>query len=191
MHARTHTHTHFMALWNWSGQPGWAGTKRNIHHSHLSWSSIILYLLFPSIAIHGILPVQFMCLTVFSHNLCPSFLWSTSWSENLHFIFHIFSPNHCLLFAAHAHTNTITTCFAVVPKLYNLILVYFSLASSHMSVLLISVLHSQHTDGTIQLKPHICTHWTMCTTPLTTANLQQSFLWISAQLLILLITPYS
>jgi len=48
---------------------------------------------------------------------------------------------------------------------------YFSHA--FVSVLLvISVLHSQHTNGTIQLKPHFCTHWTMCTSPLTTTNLQ-------------------
>jgi len=36
-------------------------------HLHLSWSSIILYQLPPSTAIHSILPVQF---TVFLHNLC-------------------------------------------------------------------------------------------------------------------------
>jgi len=34
-------------------------------NSHVSWSSVIFYLLPPSIAIHGILPVQFTCLTVF------------------------------------------------------------------------------------------------------------------------------
>jgi len=33
------------------------------------WSSIIPYLLPPSITIHGIIPVQFTCLTVFFHNL--------------------------------------------------------------------------------------------------------------------------
>jgi len=49
-------------------------------HLHLSWSSIILYLLPPSTTIHNILPVQFMCLKVFLHNLSPSSLWCTSWS---------------------------------------------------------------------------------------------------------------
>jgi len=34
-------------------------------HSHLFWSSTILYRLPPSTTIHSILPVQFMCLTVF------------------------------------------------------------------------------------------------------------------------------
>jgi len=41
-------------------------------NSHLSWLSIILYQLPPSTAIHSILSVQFMCLTVFLHNLFPS-----------------------------------------------------------------------------------------------------------------------
>jgi len=36
---------------------------------HLSWSSTILYQLTPSTMIRGILSVQFMCLTVFVHNL--------------------------------------------------------------------------------------------------------------------------
>jgi len=35
-HTNTQTHTHIH-----TGQPGWAGSRRNIHHSHLSWSSII------------------------------------------------------------------------------------------------------------------------------------------------------
>jgi len=43
-----------------------------------SWSSIVPYLISPSCSIHGILSVQVTCLTVFFHNLCPSFLWSTS-----------------------------------------------------------------------------------------------------------------
>jgi len=36
----------------------------------------------------------------------------------------ISSPNHCLLFAAHAHT--IATCFAVVPRLCHISLVSLS-----------------------------------------------------------------
>jgi len=35
---------------------------------------------------------------------------------------YISSPNQCLLFATHAHT--IATCFAVVPRLYHLFLVF-------------------------------------------------------------------
>ena len=58
--------------------PGEPVSEGTFTHSHLSWSSIIPYLLPPSVMIHDILPVQFMCLTVFLHNLSPSFLWSTS-----------------------------------------------------------------------------------------------------------------
>ena len=48
-----------------------------------------------------------------------------------------FSPNYCLLFAAHAHT--IATCFAVVPRLCRLILVslsalYLELYLHHISI---------------------------------------------------------
>jgi len=38
-------------------------------HSHPTWSSVIPYRPPPSIMIHGILSVQFTCLTVFFHNL--------------------------------------------------------------------------------------------------------------------------
>ena len=44
------------------GEPVWEET---FTYSHLSWSSIVPYLLHPSTTIHGILPVQSMCLTVF------------------------------------------------------------------------------------------------------------------------------
>jgi len=87
--------------------------------THLSWSSIIPYLLPPSITFYGILPVQCMCLSVFLHNPSPSFLLYTSWPGTLQFIFH--TPNHCFLFTTHAHT--IATCFALVPPLCHLILV--------------------------------------------------------------------
>ena len=84
-------------------QPEWAGTI------HLSWSSIIPYLLSPSFTIHGILPIQFTCLTVIFNNLSPSFLWSASWpdtstSYSLHFFIQTLSsrrsicPYHCNLF---------------------------------------------------------------------------------------------
>jgi len=52
-------------------------------HSHLLWSSVIPYLLPPSITIHNILPVQFTCLKSF---LPPSFLWSTSRPGTRNFI---------------------------------------------------------------------------------------------------------
>jgi len=47
---------------------------------------------------------------------------------------YISSPNHCLLFAAHAHT--IATCFAVVPRLCHLILV--SLSTLYLKLYLVA-----------------------------------------------------
>ena len=94
------------------GQLRWAGTRRYIHP--LTAITVINhpYLLSLSFMIHGILLVQFTCLAVFLHYICSSLLWSTTWPGTHHFIS---SPNHCLLFTAHAHT--IATCFAVVLKL--------------------------------------------------------------------------
>jgi len=60
-------------------------------HSHTQpFYGSIPYLLHPSTTIHGILPVQSMHrhVTIFFHNLAPSFLWSTSWPGTLHFILH-------------------------------------------------------------------------------------------------------
>ena len=56
-------------VWDNPGEPV---PEETFTHSHLSWSSIIPYLLLPSIMIHGIVLVQFTCLTVFLHNLCLS-----------------------------------------------------------------------------------------------------------------------
>jgi len=85
------THTIILRLYGFCpGQPGWAYTRRTFTHSHLSWSSIVPYLLHPSNTIHGILPVQSTHPTIFFHNLSPSFLWSTSWTGTLHFILHTF-----------------------------------------------------------------------------------------------------
>ena len=86
----THTQPFYSSLESGlcPGQPGWAGTRRNIHplntyHSHQSSLSAS-----PSTMIHGILPVQFTCPTVFFHNISASFLWSSYWPGMLHFIRH-------------------------------------------------------------------------------------------------------
>jgi len=50
--------------------------KKTFTHSHLSWSSTIPYQHPPPTMVDSILPVQFICLTVFFHNLSPSPLWS-------------------------------------------------------------------------------------------------------------------
>jgi len=65
IHTHPHTHNNFTALWDNLSEP----VPETFTHSHLSWLSIILYLLLPSPMIHGILLDQFTCLTVqvFSH----------------------------------------------------------------------------------------------------------------------------
>jgi len=87
--------------------PGEPVPKETFTHWHLSWSSIIPYLLPSSVTIHVILPVQLTCLNLFPQSLQVFF--------GLPHTPYISSPNHWLLFTAHAHT--IATCFAVVPKL--------------------------------------------------------------------------
>jgi len=64
--------------------------------------------------IHNILPVQFMCLTVFLHNLSPSPVWTHNLEPPL-YTSYISSPDHCLLFTTHAIISQIVTmCFAAV-----------------------------------------------------------------------------
>jgi len=64
MHAHTHTQTQpfYRSIDVVQDNPGEPLPEETFTHSHLLWSSIIPYLLHPSI-----------------HNLSPSFLWSTSW----------------------------------------------------------------------------------------------------------------
>jgi len=135
--------------------------------------------------IHSILPVQFMCLAVFLHNLSPSPLWSTSCSGTLHFIIRTFLPNHCLLFASHVHT--IANCFAVVPRLCHLILV--SQLITWNSIFYLNITHpSDHS----QLKCHLiffpygpgltsmqCT--TLCTTDVQSPSHYQWYIHIGKQ----------
>jgi len=73
----THTQPFYGSMDFVRDNPGEPVPEETFTHSHQLQSSIITYLLLPSIMIHGILPVQSMCLTVFFHSLSPSFLWST------------------------------------------------------------------------------------------------------------------
>jgi len=74
-HTRTYKHQPFNGSLNFvRHNPGKPIPEETFNHWHLSWSSVIPYLLHPSITIHGILPVPFTYLTVFFHNLSPSFL---------------------------------------------------------------------------------------------------------------------
>jgi len=117
----------------------------------------MLYLLPPSVAIHGILSVQFMCLTFFLHSLsstiatcfavvhthmhttvlqlsgfCPDNLGELVPEEN--------SPTHT--YRGHQSSLIcILICFAVVPKLYHLILVSLNSLLGTLSFSLMPHIH--------------------------------------------------
>jgi len=98
----TNTHTTVLQLSGFCpGHRGWAGTRRNIHP--LTPIVVINRPLsaHPSTLIHDILPVRHMHLIIFFHNLCPSFLWSTSWPGTLHFMLHTFRHPIIVFFSQH------------------------------------------------------------------------------------------
>jgi len=101
-----------MALY-W-GLPGWAGTRRNIIHSHLSWS-LAIHHLSPSTTIHCNLPPHSICMFYCLIAQPLSKFWSTSGSGTLHFILHAYV--HPVIIFISQHFHTITTCFAVVLRL--------------------------------------------------------------------------
>jgi len=117
----TYTHTTVLRLFGFCpGQPGWAGTRRNIHPLALIVVINHPYLLPPS-TIHGILSIHVLY-SLFPQSLSKfSLVYLFAWHPTLHTPY-ISSPNHYLLFATHAHT--IATCFAVVPRLCHLIPVF-------------------------------------------------------------------
>ena len=84
------THTHNRLTTFVRDNPGRPVPEETLTHSHPSWSSDILYHLPPFTTIHGILFVHFTCLTIFSDNLSPGPLWSSSWSCTLNFILNTF-----------------------------------------------------------------------------------------------------
>jgi len=79
MHTHKHTHTHTQPFYDSldfvRDNPSEPVPEETFTNSHLSWSSVIPYLLPPSITIHGILFVQFTYLTVVFHSRSPSFPW--------------------------------------------------------------------------------------------------------------------
>jgi len=118
-HTHTHarTHTTILRLFGFCpGQPGWGSTRRNIHPltpvvviSHLlSASSIYCDPWHPPCSIY--VPDS-----LFPQSLSKfSLVYLLAWHPPVHTPY-VSSPNHCLLFAAHAHT--IAICFYLVPRL--------------------------------------------------------------------------
>ena len=117
----THTHTTVLRLCGFcSGQPRWAGTRRNIHPLTLILVINHPYLLSPYNTIHGILPIPSTCFTFFFHNLSPSFLWSTSWRGTLHFILHTLHCNKIQLYHLWHITNLrfLSILYCTLYKVY-------------------------------------------------------------------------
>jgi len=96
------------------------------HHGHqksLSASSIYYNPWHPTYSIHALYSLFPQSLSKFS------LVYLLAWHLPLHTPY-ISSPNHYLLFTAHAHT--IVTCSAVVPRLCHLILVSLSTLYSRL-----------------------------------------------------------
>jgi len=73
-HIHKHTHKPFYgSVEFFRDNPGEPVPEETFIHSHLSWSSIVPYMLPPSITIYGILPVQSTHLTIFFHKLCQQY----------------------------------------------------------------------------------------------------------------------
>jgi len=97
-HTHTHTHTTILRLCGiCPGKPGWAGTRRNIHPLHSSWSSII-----PICFLHLLWHVASSVFNPHAlQSFSTSFLWSTSWPGTLHFILHTFLHPMIVFFSQH------------------------------------------------------------------------------------------
>ena len=83
-----HTHNRFTALWILSGttRVSWHQKKHSPTHNYCNHQSSLICLMYDPL--HP--PCSIHVLTVFFHNLSPSFLWSTYWPGTLHFILHTF-----------------------------------------------------------------------------------------------------
>ena len=129
-HTYTHTQPFYDSLDFVQDNLGEPVPEETFTHSHPSWSSVIPYLLPPSVTIHGILSVQFTC-HLFPQSLLVFF--------GLPSTLYISSSNHCLVFTAHAHT--IATCFAVVPRLSSNSSLYLSPLLGTLSCSLMPHIH--------------------------------------------------
>jgi len=141
--------------------PGRPVPEETFTRSHPSWSSDIHYQLPPFTTIHSILFVQFTCLTVLFDNLSWSSLVFLLVLDPLLHTLCISSPNHRLLFAAHA--NTIAAFSAVIlmlssipsPSLGSLL---GSLSFSLMPHIHLTILISARLSATRTQTTHTHTH---------------------------------
>jgi len=122
-----HTHTHIKPFYcsldsvcNNKGEPV---PEDTFNYSHLSWSSVISYLL-----LHLLRSIASPCSIYMPDSLFPqslskfSFVYLLAWHPPLRTPY-ISSPNHCLLLATKTYAHNIATSFAEIPRLCHLILV--------------------------------------------------------------------
>jgi len=106
-------------------------------------------------------------------SFCTTSFQVLSWSGTLQFILHTFL-HPIIVFATHAHT--VTTCFAVVPRLCHLILVFLIPLPGTLSFTLMPLIH-----------PFLCYKCPLYLSPLAPKNLQLLSLyhvsWMPHQLL--------
>jgi len=93
----------------WDNAGEWV-PEETFTHLHLSWSSIFPFLLHPSTTIHGILPVQSTCLTVFFHNVSKfPLVYLLAWHPPLHTPY-ISSPNQSSFRNTCSYHRTLFRC---------------------------------------------------------------------------------
>ena len=140
----THTHNHFTALWNLSRTTRVSRHQKkhsptHTHHGHQS-SLFAFYIYYnpwhPPYSIHVLYSLFPQSLSKFP------LVYLLAWYPPLHTPY-ISSPNHCLLFTAHAHT--IATCSAVVLRLCPLVPV--SLLTLYLELCLVTSHHTSILPG--------------------------------------------
>jgi len=107
-------------VWDYPGEPV---PEETFTHSHLCWSSTILYQLSPSTTIHSILPIQFKCLTFCTTSLqvlfCLPLGLAPSTSYSIHFFTQSLSsfcntcPYHHNLFCCSTKIMSSNPCFSL------------------------------------------------------------------------------
>jgi len=118
-----HTHNHFTALWILSGTTRVSQYQKKYSPTHTHRGHQSFLICFIHLLIHGILPVQSTCLTVFFPQSLSKFslVYLLAWYPPFRTPYISSSNYYLLLFTTHAHT--IATCFAVVWRLCLVILV--------------------------------------------------------------------
>ena len=118
-HLVCNTHTQpFNGLWSGTTRVGQYQKKHSPTHNHPDHRTSFINFLHLQRSIASF--VQFTSLTVFSDNLSPGTLWSSSWSWNLYFTLHAFLHPVIIFFSQHMPTPTqpVPVCKTVINVRY-------------------------------------------------------------------------